>query len=495
LNQRLIGRVVGLIGLVAATAALAPAAQAAVAPTADPAAAAAAITDQVPTPLVGAGAFTNYGVTDCQNSDDDDDDGVIDLADPDCASAADNFEESAVGDSAPECQDLEDNDGGGVIDLADPDCAGPTDADESTAGSQAPQCTTAGDDDGDGDTGVFPTDPDCVSAADDDEDFVEDCANGDDDDEDGPIDAADGDCAFPYDDTEFPALGFPLAPAAIYDGAPALAGFPVAGARYLVLSSGNAARLDKENQGGDNNGADDGGHGADVFDLVTLKVDLQVPQNADCIGLGYRLITDEALGDEYDDSFVAELDRSDFTTDGNGAVTAPSNFAKDAAGHVIGVNTTTFTGDAAGTGLSDSTPLLRSSVPAAAGPHSVYLSIWDDNDSAVTSSVLIDDLYLGRSSGGQCAVADLVAPETLIGKHPKRKTTKKKVKLGFSANEPATFECKLDKKDFKPCASPLKVKAKKKGKHRFFVQAVDANGNVDATPAKTVWKRRLRKRN
>jgi hypothetical protein len=51
------------------------------------------------------------------------------------------------------------------------------------------------------------------------------------------------------------------------------------------------------------------------------------------------------------------------------------------------------------------------------------------------------------------------------------------VKVKFEANESATFECHVDAKSFAPCTSPRKLKLKV-GKHRFYVRATDAAGNV-----------------
>jgi hypothetical protein len=84
--------------------------------------------------------------------------------------------------------------------------------------------------------------------------------------------------------------------------------------------------------------------------------------------------------------------------------------------------------------------------------------------------------------------ADRTAPETTLGKHPKKKTTSKKAKFTFTSSEAGTFQCKVDKKKAKPCTSPFKVKAKRLGKHKFSVFAVDAAGNVDASPATYKWK-------
>lgn len=86
-------------------------------------------------------------------------------------------------------------------------------------------------------------------------------------------------------------------------------------------------------------------------------------------------------------------------------------------------------------------------------------------------------------------VADKDAPETEITKRPKKRTEKPRAKFRFRSDEPdASFECKLDKKDWKPCTSQYKKRVDV-GKHRFRVRAIDSSGNVDQTPAKRKWRR------
>jgi hypothetical protein len=80
------------------------------------------------------------------------------------------------------------------------------------------------------------------------------------------------------------------------------------------------------------------------------------------------------------------------------------------------------------------------------------------------------------------AAADNTPPETMIGSKKIKGTT---AKFTFTSNEPgSSFQCKLDKRKFKPCSSPKKYKHLSSGKHKFKVRAVDAAGNVDASPAK-----------
>lgn len=76
-------------------------------------------------------------------------------------------------------------------------------------------------------------------------------------------------------------------------------------------------------------------------------------------------------------------------------------------------------------------------------------------------------------------------PETVITRGPKATTHATTVKFRFSSDMPgSTFECKLDKKPFKPCKSPKKYKRLKPGKHVFKVRATDTGGRVDPVAAK-----------
>jgi hypothetical protein len=91
----------------------------------------------------------------------------------------------------------------------------------------------------------------------------------------------------------------------------------------------------------------------------------------------------------------------------------------------------------------------------------------------------------GPSGGGS---PDVTAPDTLIAQGPKRKMRKKRATFSFSATEPGiSFECSLDGTPFAPCSSPARF-AVKPGWHSFAVRARDSAGNLDASPATSVWR-------
>jgi hypothetical protein len=114
----------------------------------------------------------------------------------------------------------------------------------------------------------------------------------------------------------------------------------------------------------------------------------------------------------------------------------------------------------------------------------------DDNDGVPDASDSCRT-QAGPAASNGCpggAAIDNDPPETAITKAPAKKIEKRKAKFKFSADEAvAGFECKLDKKKFKPCRSPRKYNVAA-GKHKFLVRATDVAGNVDPTPAKAKFK-------
>lgn len=83
---------------------------------------------------------------------------------------------------------------------------------------------------------------------------------------------------------------------------------------------------------------------------------------------------------------------------------------------------------------------------------------------------------------------DTDPPETKIANGPPKQTEDHTAKLKFASDEPgSSFECKLDRKPFGPCASPTRYRGLDPGEHRFKARATDQVGNTDPTPAKRKW--------
>jgi hypothetical protein len=83
---------------------------------------------------------------------------------------------------------------------------------------------------------------------------------------------------------------------------------------------------------------------------------------------------------------------------------------------------------------------------------------------------------------------DSTAPRTRITMGPGVKTRKRKVVFRFKdiTEDPpgTTFACKVDKKPWKPCASPFHLKRLKYGHHLMKVRATDIAGNHERKPVK-----------
>ena len=82
---------------------------------------------------------------------------------------------------------------------------------------------------------------------------------------------------------------------------------------------------------------------------------------------------------------------------------------------------------------------------------------------------------------------DTLAPDTYIEGGPSGAVASTTATFGFSADEGAAYECKLDGGAFAACESPLTLPALAQGAHTLAVRATDAAGNADATPALRAW--------
>ena len=87
-------------------------------------------------------------------------------------------------------------------------------------------------------------------------------------------------------------------------------------------------------------------------------------------------------------------------------------------------------------------------------------------------------------------LVDTTAPDTTITGNPPA-VTGPNASFTFTGSDAgsgvASFECKLDGGSFAACTSPQSYSGLSAGGHTFQVRAIDAVGNVDATPASHTW--------
>jgi hypothetical protein len=89
----------------------------------------------------------------------------------------------------------------------------------------------------------------------------------------------------------------------------------------------------------------------------------------------------------------------------------------------------------------------------------------------------------GAGSGSGSPSQEEERPQTTLRRKPPKRTTDRTPTFRFTSNaQDARFECKLDRKRYRPCRSPFTSKRLNLGPHRFRVRAVD-RGLQDPTPA------------
>jgi glucose/arabinose dehydrogenase len=82
-----------------------------------------------------------------------------------------------------------------------------------------------------------------------------------------------------------------------------------------------------------------------------------------------------------------------------------------------------------------------------------------------------------------------VRPKTSLGKHPGKVTRRSTAKFSFSSDQAgSSFRCRLDRKPFKPCRSPVVYSGLRPKAHAFEVFAIGPGGDGDQTPATFHWK-------
>jgi hypothetical protein len=179
--------------------------------------------------------------------------------------------------------------------------------------------------------------------------------------------------------------------------------FPTVGDDYMVMSTGSAGRLvDSTISGSSGQFAVSSTRGNQIRDATTLRIDLVVPPEANClIGFDFRFYSDEYpnwVGSQFNDAFIVELDKSTWTVN-EAEILAPRNFAFDELGNAITINSagpwTINAENAAGSAYGGATSLLRATTPVTPGSHSLFLSIFDMGDDAYDSAVLLDGITFG----------------------------------------------------------------------------------------------------
>jgi|GEM_PF-6260651 len=190
---------------------------------------------------------------------------------------------------------------------------------------------------------------------------------------------------------------------------------PIDGKGFGILSTGDAAIAGEPNNTHNAGSSLQGApvRGSSDFDVTILELELLVPPQTQCLTFDFQFLSEEYsefLGLSLNDTFIAELDNTDWTTIGSNII-APGNFATDSSFEPITINSTGFASvnaaNASGTTYDGATDVLRASTPITPGTHNLYLSIFDQGDQIYDSAVFLDNLQFRPDS---CFAGTSVAP-------------------------------------------------------------------------------------
>lgn len=78
-------------------------------------------------------------------------------------------------------------------------------------------------------------------------------------------------------------------------------------------------------------------------------------------------------------------------------------------------------------------------------------------------------------------------PATILTVRPPALSSSRTATFVFSADQPASFDCRLDGGPWVPCTSPWSYSGLADGSHSFIVDAIDSSGNEDPTPEVVFW--------
>lgn len=211
-------------------------------------------------------------------------------------------------------------------------------------------------------------------------------------------------------------VGEPVSSSAVVGSA--LDGFPTSGGSFGLLTSGDPSLADHANSSESETydwGTANADHGDTARDATVLQLGVTVPAGASCLTLDYRFLSEEFpefVGSAFNDAFIAQVDRSDWTTSGS-EIVKPGDFATVADGRPVSVNgvgpVAVSPGEAAGTTYDAATGRVTTKTPITPGAHTVALSIFDQSDSILDSAVFLDNLRFVAEDAATCRPPQVAA--------------------------------------------------------------------------------------
>lgn len=198
---------------------------------------------------------------------------------------------------------------------------------------------------------------------------------------------------------------------------------------------------------------------------------------------------------------------------GNLGPTVARTFTVDSGAPAV-----TLTSPAADSATNDTTPTFSGKAGTASGDlPAITVTIYDGDDtsggvvrtlttnasggswSVTPGSGLDEGTYTVRAQQSDTALntgasnantftIDTTPPDTTITGGPGGVTESAIATYSFVSSKPgSTFQCRVDSSPYTTCASPYTFTGLGEGAHTALIRAVDAAGNVDASPATRSW--------
>lgn len=94
----------------------------------------------------------------------------------------------------------------------------------------------------------------------------------------------------------------------------------------------------------------------------------------------------------------------------------------------------------------------------------------------------------GEGTGTTQGAAPKEIPKPLITRHPRKTATSARARFGFAVRGPGLrFQCRLDRRTWQLCRTPIVFRQLAPGRHRFSVRALDRRGRP-GPPARFRWR-------
>ncbi|MCW5864209.1 MAG: choice-of-anchor L domain-containing protein [Anaerolineae bacterium] len=196
--------------------------------------------------------------------------------------------------------------------------------------------------------------------------------------------------------------------------------FPLVGTEFLIMATGLATSASAPNSSGSLTTILDGLNNQQGNDLVQLELKLSVPSGVNCASIDFAFYSEEFpeyVGSAFNDAFTAEFGGTNLSIE-DSSIVAPLNYAFDAEGNLITVNTVSGVTEPTDSTYDGRTPLRRAQVGVEPNDDIILVfSIQDLGDSRWDSAVFLDNFFWSNNADCGGFVEPLPQPISALQLH------------------------------------------------------------------------------